>query len=55
MSSVESVASNNVTVVNNNTNAPTSVSNQTSVSNGGNTIPSATMSNGTRSDAYAGA
>ena len=32
MSSVESVASNNVTVVNNNTNAPTSVSNQTSVS-----------------------
>jgi hypothetical protein len=55
MSSVESVASNNVTVVNNNTNAPTSVSNQTSVSNGGNTIPSATMSNGTRSDAYAAA
>ena len=56
MSSVESVASNNVTVVNNNTNAPTSVSNQTSVSSGGNTyMPSATMSNGTRSDAYAGA
>jgi hypothetical protein len=50
-----STASNAVTVVNN-TNAPTSVSNQTSVSSFGNSfMPSATMSNGTRSDAYAGA
>ena len=50
-----SAASNAVTVVNN-TNAPTSVSNQTSVSSSGNSfMPSATMSNGTRSDAYAGA
>lgn len=50
-----SAASNAVTVVNN-TNAPTSVSNQTSVSGFGNSfMPSATMSNGTRSDAYAGA
>ena len=50
-----STASNAVTVVNN-TNAPTSVNNQTSVSSSGNSfMPSATMSNGTRSDAYAGA
>jgi hypothetical protein len=50
-----SAASNAVTVVNN-TNAPTSVNNQTSVSSSGNSfMPSATMSNGTRSDAYAGA
>jgi hypothetical protein len=55
MSSVESAASNNVTVINNNTNAPTNVSNQTSMMNGGGDLPSATMSNGTRSDAYAAA
>lgn len=49
-----SAAPNNITVVNN-TNAPTNVSNQTSMMNGGGDMPSATTSNGTRADAYAAA
>jgi len=43
----------NVTIVNN-TNAPTTVSNQTSTIDNG-AMPSPTNSNGTRSDAYSGA
>jgi len=44
----------NITVINNNTNAPTSVSNQTMMG-GDMSLPSPTQSNGTRADAYAGA